>query len=152
MRHVRWLGIENYTINSRWVQSWLQYMAMPSIIMHKRQSISFVNEHILPKKSKRSFFMFLIFINFLMNIIFTGPMETRNVSTEQRKWRRMPSVWLCYLTEKISETEKCKKSSKEIRITATVAKVTPEMLRSVWQETDYRWDVCCITNGSHIEP
>ena len=38
------------------------------------------------------------------------------------------------------------------RITATVAKVTPEMLRSVWQETDYRWDVCRITNGSHIEP
>ena len=38
------------------------------------------------------------------------------------------------------------------RITATVAKVTPEMLHSVWQETDYRWDVCRITNGSHIEP
>ena len=38
------------------------------------------------------------------------------------------------------------------RITAAVAKVTPEMLRSMWQETDYRWDVCRITNGSHIEP
>ena len=38
------------------------------------------------------------------------------------------------------------------RITAAVTKVTPEMLRSVWQETDYRWDVCRITNGSHIEP
>src|SRR5215510_12452991 len=38
------------------------------------------------------------------------------------------------------------------RITAAVAKVTPEMLRRVWQETDYRWDVCRITNGSHIEP
>ena len=38
------------------------------------------------------------------------------------------------------------------RITAAVAKVTPEMLRSVWQETDYRWKVCRITNGSHIEP
>jgi len=38
------------------------------------------------------------------------------------------------------------------RITAAVAKVTPEILRSVWQETDYRWDVCCITNESHIEP
>ena len=38
------------------------------------------------------------------------------------------------------------------RITAAVAKVTPEMLRSVWQETDYRWDVCRITIGSHIEP
>jgi len=38
------------------------------------------------------------------------------------------------------------------RITATVAEVTPEMLRSVWQETDYRWEFCRITNGSHIEP
>jgi hypothetical protein len=32
-----------------------------------------------------------------------------------------------------------------IRITASVAEVTPEMLRSVWQETDY------ITSGSNIE-
>ena len=38
------------------------------------------------------------------------------------------------------------------RITAAVAKVTPEMLRSVWQETNYRSEVCRITNGSHIEP
>ena len=38
------------------------------------------------------------------------------------------------------------------RITAAVAKVTPEMLRTVWQETDYMWNVCRITNGSHIEP
>ena len=38
------------------------------------------------------------------------------------------------------------------RITAAVAKVTSEMLRSVWQETDYRWEVCRIINGSHIEP
>ena len=38
------------------------------------------------------------------------------------------------------------------RITTAVAKMTPEMLRSVWQETDYRWDVCRITNGNHIEP
>ena len=29
-----------------------------------------------------------------------------------------------------------------MRQTAAVAKVTPEILRSVWQETDYRWDVC----------
>jgi hypothetical protein len=29
-------------------------------------------------------------------------------------------------------------------ITAAVAEVTPEMLRSVWQDIDYRWDVCHI--------
>jgi hypothetical protein len=38
------------------------------------------------------------------------------------------------------------------RITAAVAEVTPEMLRSVWQGINYRWDICRITNGSHIEP
>jgi hypothetical protein len=37
------------------------------------------------------------------------------------------------------------------RITAAVAEVTPEMLRSVWQDIDYRWDVCHITDGSPIE-
>jgi hypothetical protein len=37
-------------------------------------------------------------------------------------------------------------------ITAAVAEVMPEMLQSVWQETDYRRDVCRITNGSHTEP
>jgi hypothetical protein len=26
------------------------------------------------------------------------------------------------------------------------------MLRSMWQDTDYKWDVCRITNGVHIEP
>jgi hypothetical protein len=35
---------------------------------------------------------------------------------------------------------------------AAVAEVTPEMLRSVCQDIDYRWDVCRITNGSHMEP
>ena len=40
-----------------------------------------------------------------------------------------------------------KKKSRGVRFTSSktvrkqVAKVTPEMLRSVWQETDYRWDV-----------
>jgi hypothetical protein len=38
------------------------------------------------------------------------------------------------------------------RITAAVAEVTPEMIRIVWQEIDYRWDVCRITSGSHTEP
>jgi hypothetical protein len=38
------------------------------------------------------------------------------------------------------------------RITAAVAEVTPEMLCSLWQDIDYRWEVCRITSGSHIEP
>jgi hypothetical protein len=32
------------------------------------------------------------------------------------------------------------------------AEMTPEMVRSVWQEIDYRWDVCRVTSGSHTEP
>jgi hypothetical protein len=36
------------------------------------------------------------------------------------------------------------------RITAAVTEVTPEMIGSVWQDSDYRWDVRRITNGSHI--
>jgi hypothetical protein len=38
------------------------------------------------------------------------------------------------------------------RIIAVAAEVTPEMLRSVWQEIHYRWDICRITSESHIEP
>jgi hypothetical protein len=36
-------------------------------------------------------------------------------------------------------------------IIAAVAEVTPDRLRSVWQETDYRLDAWSIINGSHIE-
>jgi hypothetical protein len=38
------------------------------------------------------------------------------------------------------------------RIIVTVAEVTPEMLSSVWQEIDYRWDVCRIDSESHVGP
>ncbi|KAG8324064.1 hypothetical protein J6590_101078 [Homalodisca vitripennis] len=37
------------------------------------------------------------------------------------------------------------------RIYAAAEQVTPEMLVRVWEEIHYRWDVCRITNGSHIE-
>lgn len=37
------------------------------------------------------------------------------------------------------------------RISAAVDEVTPDLLERVWQEIDFRWDVCRITNGSHIE-
>ncbi|PSN55511.1 hypothetical protein C0J52_02617, partial [Blattella germanica] len=38
------------------------------------------------------------------------------------------------------------------RITASAALVTPVMLQRVWQEIDFKMDVWCMTNGSHIEP
>ncbi|PNF15751.1 hypothetical protein B7P43_G11662, partial [Cryptotermes secundus] len=37
------------------------------------------------------------------------------------------------------------------RITTAVASVGEGMLRSVWNELDYRIDICRGTKGSHIE-
>jgi len=37
------------------------------------------------------------------------------------------------------------------RITAAVETITPDLLIRVWQELDYRLDVCCVTKGAHIE-
>ena len=37
------------------------------------------------------------------------------------------------------------------RITAAVALVDRDMLTQVWNEMDYRIDVCRITKGGHIE-
>ncbi|PSN47688.1 hypothetical protein C0J52_20365 [Blattella germanica] len=47
-----------------------------------------------------------------------------------------------------------KKGTVELRhrIAAAVQQVTPDMLQRVWQEIDFRWDVCRMTNGAHIEP
>ena len=37
------------------------------------------------------------------------------------------------------------------RIGEVVAAFTPDMLINVWEELAYRLDVCCVTNGAHIE-
>ena len=37
------------------------------------------------------------------------------------------------------------------RISATVETITPNLLIRVWQELDYRLDVCRVTKGAHIE-
>jgi hypothetical protein len=37
------------------------------------------------------------------------------------------------------------------RITAAVALVNRDMLTRMWDEMDYRIDVCCISKGGHIE-
>jgi hypothetical protein len=37
------------------------------------------------------------------------------------------------------------------RITEAVAAVTCDMLRRVWEELDYRFDICRVTRGTHIE-
>ena len=37
------------------------------------------------------------------------------------------------------------------RITAAVETITPDLLKRVWQELDYRLDVCHVTKGAYIE-
>jgi hypothetical protein len=37
------------------------------------------------------------------------------------------------------------------RITEAVAAVICDMLRRVWEELDYRFDICRVTRGAHIE-
>jgi hypothetical protein len=37
------------------------------------------------------------------------------------------------------------------RITEAVAAVTCGVLRRVWEELDYRFDICRVTRGAHIE-
>jgi hypothetical protein len=37
------------------------------------------------------------------------------------------------------------------RICAAVETVTPEMLSRVWEEAQYRLDICAATNGAHTE-
>ncbi|GBN98846.1 hypothetical protein AVEN_259877-1 [Araneus ventricosus] len=37
------------------------------------------------------------------------------------------------------------------RITDVISSVTPDVLTRVWEELDYRLDVCRATNGAHIE-
>jgi len=37
------------------------------------------------------------------------------------------------------------------RITAAVETITPDLLSGVWQELDYRLDVCRVTKSAYIE-
>jgi hypothetical protein len=37
------------------------------------------------------------------------------------------------------------------RITEAVAAVTCDMLQRVWEKLDYRFDICRVTRGAHIE-
>ena len=39
----------------------------------------------------------------------------------------------------------------KVRIRNTIETITADMLQTVWNELDYRVDVCRITKGAHIE-
>lgn len=36
-------------------------------------------------------------------------------------------------------------------ITGTIAELTPDVFRGNWAASNYRWDICYDTSGSHIE-
>ena len=39
----------------------------------------------------------------------------------------------------------------KVRIRTAIETITSDMLQTVWNELDYRVDVCRITKGAHIE-
>ena len=39
----------------------------------------------------------------------------------------------------------------KVRIRTAIETITADMLHKVWNELDYRVDVCRITKGAHIE-
>ena len=39
----------------------------------------------------------------------------------------------------------------KVRIRAAIETITADMLQTVWNELDYRVDVCRITKGAHID-
>jgi len=39
----------------------------------------------------------------------------------------------------------------KVRIRTAVETITTDMLQTVWNELDYRVDVCRVTKGAHIE-
>jgi len=39
----------------------------------------------------------------------------------------------------------------KVRIRTAIETITADMLQTVWNELDYRVDVCRITNGAHTE-
>jgi len=39
----------------------------------------------------------------------------------------------------------------KVQIRTTIETITADMLQTVWNEIDYRVDVCRITKGAHIE-
>jgi hypothetical protein len=44
----------------------------------------------------------------------------------------------------------CDLANLKAQITAAVKNVDAPMLMHVWQELEYRIDMCCVTNGAHI--
>ena len=45
----------------------------------------------------------------------------------------------------------CVSGELKLRIRTAIETITADMLQTVWNELDYRVDVCIITKGPHIE-
>ena len=60
-------------------------------------------------------------------------------------------LW-CYVKDKVFvPPQPVSIPNLENRITAVMETITPDLLIRVWQELDYRLDVCRVTKSSRIE-
>ena len=50
-----------------------------------------------------------------------------------------------------SSSRKYPRIEGRVRVRSAIETITADMLQTVWNELDYRVDVCGITKGAHIE-
>jgi hypothetical protein len=58
-------------------------------------------------------------------------------------------IYVPRLPASIPETEQNR--TEQVRNRTAIGTITADMLQTVWNELDYRVDVCRITKGAHIE-
>ena len=65
---------------------------------------------------------------------------------EQHSKFLLHTLQVLYMCTLCDSTNKLK-----VRIRTAIETITADMLQTVWNELDYRVDVCRITKGAHIE-
>ena len=64
------------------------------------------------------------------------------------------SLWLQFNEHFVQSTQRTRLqdlADPKPRIIAVVKNIDAPLLTSVWQELEYRIDVCCVTRSAHIE-
>jgi hypothetical protein len=56
-----------------------------------------------------------------------------------------------YVRDQVCSQKEIMLDELKAQITAEIANFTMNMLRRVWQEIDYKWDVCRARDGAHCE-
>ena len=60
-------------------------------------------------------------------------------------------LWGCVKDRVFVPSLPCDLTDLKAWIIAAVKNIYARMLTRVWQELEYRIDVCCVTRGAHIE-